>query len=157
MVEIMGWLLDSISQLIHLSLSRLLPPTCSLAFVPFLCMKLSQQTERWEARLPSLLLLKTWQFPLFLPLNGAVDLVGESASSHVGLPLTQDILLYTAVPIDCRNMTGERLSKSPSLFAINFIENWRLWKVFSSIGKCTTCSSIFISIMSWTLLIHAYA
>ena len=75
------------------------------------------------SKLPSLLLLKTWQFPLFLPLNGAVDLVGESASSHVGLPLTQDILLYTAVPIDCRNMTGKRLSKSPSLFAINFIEN----------------------------------
>lgn len=75
------------------------------------------------SKLPSLLLLKTWQFPLFLPLNGAVDLVGESASSHVGLPLTQDILPYTAVPIDCRNMTGERLSKSPSLFAINFIEN----------------------------------
>ena len=49
MVEIMGWLLDSVSQLVHLSLSRLLPPTCSFAFVPFLCMKLSQQTERWEA------------------------------------------------------------------------------------------------------------
>ena len=42
MVEIMSWLLDSISQLIHLSLSRLLPPTDSLAFVPFQCMKLSQ-------------------------------------------------------------------------------------------------------------------
>ena len=52
-----------------------------------------------------------------------IELVGESASSHMGLPLTQNIWLYSAVPIECRNMKGKRLSKSASLFAINFIEN----------------------------------